>query len=126
VLPLPDPELRALASGEVVVAFVNRMTVAEGDELTLMPGGPMASQDLKPAYRRWATLPAPEGTWTAVVVSVDPAALLDAEAGAARHIRVQPGTGDLAILRVYAPDGPVLSDEAFAARVGSIEGAMTG
>jgi hypothetical protein len=39
---------------------------------------------------------------------------------------VQPGTGDLAILRVYAPDGPVLSDDAFAARVGSIEGAMTG
>ncbi len=91
--PLPDAELRALASGEVVVAFVPRMTVGEGDELALLPGGPMAAEDLKPAYRRWASHPAPEGTWTAVVVAVDPAALLDVEAGAGRHIRAEPGTG---------------------------------
>jgi hypothetical protein len=115
-----------LASGEVVIAFVPRMTVGEGDELTLLPSGPMTAEDLKPAYRRWASHPAPEGTWTAVVVAVDPAALLDVEAGAARHIRAEPGTGDLAILRVFGLDGPVLSDEAFAARVGSIEGAMGG
>ncbi|HEY5888039.1 MAG TPA: hypothetical protein VIT24_09960 [Acidimicrobiales bacterium] len=126
MLRLPDAELRALASGEVVIAFVPRMTVGEGDELILLPGGPMAAEDLKPAYRRWASHPAPEGTWTAVVVAVDPAALLDVEAGAARHIRAEPGTGDLAILRVFGPEGPVLSDEAFAARVGSIEGAMGG
>jgi hypothetical protein len=126
MLSLPDAEVRALASGEVVVAFVARMTVGEGDELTLEPTGEMAADALKPAYRRWASLPSPDGTWTAVVVSVDPAGLLDAEAGGARHIRVEPGTGDLAILRVYGPDGPVLSDEAFAARVRSIEGAMNG
>ncbi len=47
----------------------------------------MPAEDLKPAYRRWASLAAPEGPWTAVVVSVDPAALLDPVAGAARHIR---------------------------------------
>ena len=126
MLPLPDAEVRALASGEVVVAFVTRMTVGEGDELTLDPTGPVPPEELKPAYRRWAALPAPEGSWTAVVIAVDPATLLDPEAGAARHIRTTAGTGDLAILRVYDAEGPVLSDEAFAARRRSIEGAMTG
>ncbi len=126
MLSLPDAEVRALATGEVIVAFVPRMAVGEGDEVDLGGSGAMPAEDLKPAYRRWAGLPAPEGPWTAVVVAVDPAALLDPEAGAGRHIRNAPGTGDLAILRVYGPEGPVLSDEAFAARRRSIEGAMTG
>ncbi|CAN5400023.1 hypothetical protein BH24ACT7_BH24ACT7_26110 [soil metagenome] len=126
MLTLPDAEVRALAAGELVVAFVPRMTVGEGDELILNPSGPMPEGELKPAYRRWADQPAPDGAWTAVVVAVDPATLLDPEAGAARHILTAPGAGDLAILRVYGPDGPVLSDEAFAARQRSIEGAMSG
>ena len=106
-----------------MVAFVPRMTVGEGDELTLLPGGPMAAEDLKPAYRRWASHPAPEGTWTAVVVAVDPAALLDVEAGAARHIRAEPGTGDLAILRVLRPRrAGAAPTRRFAARVARSRG----
>ncbi|MDQ3782550.1 MAG: hypothetical protein M3349_06385 [Actinomycetota bacterium] len=126
MLTLPDAEVRALATGEIVIAFVARMTVAEGDELTLEPAGPMPADDLKPAYRRWAAVPAPDGPWTAVVLAIHSAALLDPDAGTSRHIRTEPGTDDLAILRVYGPDGPVLSDTAFGARVRSIEGAMTG
>lgn len=126
MLTLPDAEVRALATGEIVIAFVPRMTVAEGDEVALDAAGAMPADDLKPAYRRWAMAPAPDGPWTAVVFAIHSAALLDPSAGSSRHIRTEPGTDDLAILRIYGPDGPVLSDTAFAARVSSIEGAMTG
>lgn len=124
MLSISAPELRALATGETVIAFVPRMTVDEGDEVELSPGGPLDVGDLKPAYRRWSALPAPDGSWTAVVVSVDPAAILDPVSGAARHILAEPGTGDLVVLRVYGAEGPVLSDEAFGARRSSVEGAF--
>lgn len=126
MLTLADAEVRALATGEMVIAFVPRMTVADGDEVALGATGTMPADDLKPAYRRWSTEPAPDGPWSVVVVAIHSAALLDPDAGSSRHIRTEPGTEDLAILRVYGPDGPVLSDTAFAARLRSIEGAMTG
>ncbi len=81
---------------------------------------------MKPAYRRWVGEELPVGEWTAVVESVHPAALLDPESGNSRHVLTAPGSGDLVILRVFAPGGePVLSDSAFAARVRSIEGALS-
>jgi hypothetical protein len=125
MLAIDTPELLALAAGEVVVAFVARGTCSEGDELELVEGGALALEDVKHAYRRWLGAAVPPGPWTAVVVAVDPAQLLDPEAGGARHLRASaPTSGDLLVLRVEGPDGPVLSDEAFAARLRSVEGAM--
>ncbi len=124
MLEVSAPELRALASGEVIVAFAARGSAAIGDEVELASAGQRAPDDLKPAYRSWASLPAPDGTWTAVVEAVHPAALLDPESGSARHILAGAPGGDLLLLRVYGPDGPVLSEVAFAARRRSVEGAL--
>lgn len=124
MLTFTDPELRALAEGECVIAFVPRGSVSEGDEVTLSADGPLPVGGLKPAYRRWADAGPPEGTWTAVVESVGTAAALDPIAGAARHILAGPGEGDLVVLRVFGEDGPVLSDEAFDARLRSVDGAL--
>ena len=125
MLPLSDPELRALASGECVVAFVPRGSVDEGDEVQLTGTARLAPQALKPAYRRWADIGPPPGTWTAVVDAVEPAAILDPVAGAARHILTEPGDGDVVVLHVYGADGPVLDDDAYAARRRSVTGALT-
>ena len=96
-----------------------------GDEVGLEAGGAMPPGTLREAYRRWADGPAPQGTWTAVVESVEPATALDAEAGRSRHLRTAaPRSGDLAVLRVYGSDGPVLSDGAFSARRASLEAAL--
>lgn len=124
VLNVSDPELRALVSGESVIAFVPRGTVAEGDEVELSANGPLRPDQLKPAYRRWADAGVPEGEWTAIVDVVSPAAALDPTAGGTRHILDGHGSGDLVVLRVYGDDGPVLSDEAFDARVRSVTGAL--
>ncbi len=126
MLPVSHPELRALATGEQVACFAPRATVDEGDEVPLGGAGPAPPGSLKPAYAGWAEIDAPEGHWTAVVVAVHPAASLEPEAGAARHILASaPDDGDLLVLRVYGTDGePVLSDIAFAARVRSLEGAL--
>lgn len=124
MLPVPLPELVALAEGEIVVAFAARGTVTEGDEVTLVPGPPLRPDEVKPAYRRWMASSPPEPV-TAVVVAVDPASLLDVTAGGARHLRLTaPQDGDLLVLRVATGGEPVLSDGAFAARVRSVEGAM--
>jgi hypothetical protein len=124
-LTLSDPELRGLATGESVVAFVERMTVTEGDEIDLEPGGRLPSDLLKPAYRRWADAGPPPGRWTGVVESVDPAVILDPVAGSSRHLlMVAPEDGDLVLLRVYGAAGPVLGDDAFSARRRSVEGAL--
>jgi hypothetical protein len=125
MLHLPAPELLGLAAGEIVVAFAARGTVNEGDEVELAPGPSLDPAMVKPAYRRWLQMPLPDATFTAVVIAVDPAQLLDPEAGGARHLRTTPPTeGDLLVLRVSGPDGAVLSDEAFAARHRSVEGAI--
>ena len=119
------PELQALAEGEIVIAFADRGTCTEGDEVELVAGHRPEPGEVKPAYRRWLGVEPPPGPWRAVVIAVDPARLLDREAGGARHIRAAaPDDGDLLVLRVEGPDGPVLSDEAFAARRASVEGAM--
>jgi hypothetical protein len=117
-------ELRALVTGEIIVAFVPRATVTEGDEVELVAGAPLPPEELKPAYRRWADAAPPTESHTGVVVGVVPAAILDPLAGAARHVRETAGEGDLVLMRVYGPDGPVLDDDAFEARRRSVEGAL--
>lgn len=124
MLSVTDAELRALAEGECVIAFAPRGSISEGDEVELSPTGSVAVGALKPAYRRWADAGPPEGRWTAVVDSVGPAAALDPIAGASRFILTAPGEGDLVVLRVFGEDGPVLGDEAFDARLRSINGAL--
>jgi hypothetical protein len=125
MLTLSDPEVRALAAGECVVVFVRRGSVDEGDEIELAGNGPLDPARLKPAYRRWATLGPPQGRWSAVVDAVEPAAILDPIAGASRHILDRPGEGDVVVLRVYGPEGPVLGDDAYEARRRSVTGAFT-
>lgn len=124
MLAIPDPDLRALASGESVIAFIPRATATEGDEVTLEASGPRAAAELKPAYRRWAKAGPPDGSWAAIVVSVHPAASLDVAAGADRHILAEPGEGDLVILQVFNGTEAVLSEDAFLARRSSVEGAI--
>jgi hypothetical protein len=127
MVQIPNPDLRALASGEVVVAFVTRGAATEGDEIELTGSGPRDERELKPAYRRWADEPAPAGPWLGVVDRVDPATILDPEAGASRHILTEaPVDGDVIIVRVYGPDGAVLGEDAFVARKNSVEGARRG
>jgi hypothetical protein len=124
MLMVTDPELRALASGESVIAFVARGTATEGDEVELLAGGSLPADRLKPAYRRWADAGPPAGVWTAVVESVDPAASLDTVAGASRHVLADVGPGDMVVLRVFGSSGPVLSQVAFDARVESVNAAL--
>lgn len=126
MLSLPNPDVYALAGGEVITAFVDRGMLTEGDEVSLVGGGPRVPRDLKPAYQRWAEIDLPPGEWSAVVVSVHPAASVDPAAGAARHILREAGDGDLVLLRVYRGGEPVLSDAAFDARRRSVEGAILG
>ncbi len=124
MLTVSDPELRALAGGETVIAFVTRGELTEGDEIELAGAGPLDVTSLKAAYRRWASAGPPSGDFTAIVVSVDPAAILDPVAGSSRHILKSPGEGDVVVLRVFDTAGPVLGDEAFEARRRSLEGAF--
>jgi hypothetical protein len=124
LLLVPDPDLRALASGEQIVAFVAHGIVTAGSTVTIAGSGPRIADELKPAYRRWAGAPAPRGRWTAAVDAVLPASQLDNDAGAARHILRESGTGDLVVLRVAGPDGPVLTDDAYSARRISLESAL--
>ncbi len=123
--PLADVEARALIAGEIVMAFVPRHSLTEGDEFPVVAGRRAAPEDVDPAYRRWIGEPLPAGEWIGVVEVVHPAALLDPDSGRSRHVFTRPGDGDLVILRVFDDGGrPVLSDEAFEARVKSIEGAL--
>lgn len=124
MLPLPSPDLKALVSGVTVVVFAARGAASAGDEVVLEPAGTRPPSTLQARYREWAGGPPPEGVWSAVVVSVDPAGLIDGPAGAAHHILAQVPDGDLLVVRVYGPDGAVLDDDAFAARRRDIEGAM--
>ena len=124
MLALPAPDLRALVSGEVVVAFVERGAASEGDEVALTNCGGLPPEQLKPAYRRWHAAETPPGVWTAVVEAVHPAAIIDSGPGSARHVRMSVPDGDVVILRVFDAGEPVLSDEAHAARHRSVEGAL--
>lgn len=106
------------------MAFVPKGAVAEGDTVTLTDAGPRPSTQLKPAYRRWADIPAPEGRWIGVVDRLVPAADFDPEPGTARHVLMAPDDGDVAVLRVAGADGPVLGDAAYQARVASLQSAL--
>ncbi len=123
-LPLPDPDLRALVTGEVIVAFVAPGSVTPGSEVLLTGSGPRPEAELKPAYRRWARAAPPAGRWSATVEMVTTTAALDPQDGAARHVLTEPEAGDLVVLRVESTMGPVLSDDAFAARRASLEAAL--
>lgn len=123
-LALPDPDLRALAIGEVIVAFTPRASAEPGDEVTLTGAGSRPAAELKRAYRHWADAGPPPGDWSAVVEDVHPAASLDAAEGDARHVLAAVPPGDLLVLRVYGGGGPVLSDTAFAARRASLSAAL--
>lgn len=103
MLPLSDPELVALAEGEVVAVFVPRGTLTEGDEVAFGTS---------------------DGAWIAVVTAVDPTAIFDPAAQSAQHVLASVPEGDLVVLRVYEGDRPVLSDEAFQTQVRAIEGAL--
>jgi len=107
-----------------VVAFVPRGSVSAGDEVILHPAGPRPPSALQPAYRGWAEAPPPDGEWSAVVVSVDPAGMIDGRDRSAAHILEEVPDGDLLVLRVYGPEGPALGDEAFAAQRRAVEGAL--
>ena len=123
-LAVPDAELRALAGGEVIVAFTSPGAAAPGDHVALTPTATEDPMGLLPAYRRWAGSP-PPGEWSAEVVAVYGLARFDEGRLAARHIRSQvPPGGDILVLRVFGSRGPVLSDTAFAARLRSLEAAL--
>jgi hypothetical protein len=124
VISLPAPDLLALAHGESVIAFVERGVLGEGDEVELRSAGPRPAHEVKPAYLRWADGELPAAAWSGVVVAVHPAALLDPVDGSGRHVLTFVPDGDLAVIRVFRDDEPVLSDAAFAARRGSVEGAL--
>ena len=124
MLRLPAPDVLALVTGESIVAFTGRSTVELGDEVELEASGPRPATELQPGYRHWANRPAPEGAWSAVVEEVHPTAALDPAAGASRHVLAAVPDGDLVVVRVYGPDGPVLSDVAYAARRHSLGTAL--
>ncbi len=116
MLALPVPDLVAVVTGESIIAFTDRHAALLGDEVELVSTGSREAAELQPAYRHWADREAPPGAWTAVVEEVHPTAALDPVGGAARHVLADVPDGDLVVLRVYGPDGAVLSDTAYDAR----------
>lgn len=121
---LPYPDLRAVASGESIVAFVPPGTAAAGDSVRLVAGEPRPAGELGPAYRRWADLPVP-GEWSALVHEVHPVSAFDPVRLGARHVlAAAPPGGDVLVLRVSGAEGPVLGDESFAGRLGSLSAAL--
>jgi hypothetical protein len=124
VLQLPRPDFLALTSGEIIVAETDRGQVTEGDEHQFIAGRARPDHELKPAYRRWAEAPTPEGAWTGVVLAVHPAQAFDVSSSASRHLLSRAPEGDIVVLRVFGDDGPVLGDVAFEARVRSLEGSL--
>jgi hypothetical protein len=122
---IPHQDLIALTTGESVIGFVERGSVFEGDEVPLEAGPAIDPQDLKDAYHAWIHHPVPTGEWIGIVEAVHPVTSLDSESGAGRHIhRTRPDHGDIAIFRVYGPDGAALGDEAYAAIRTSVDGAI--
>ena len=123
-LSLPFPDVRALVTGETIVAFVAHGTVAAGATVAIEGTGPRDPSDLKPAYRRWAGDGIPAGRVEATVDAAMPAARLDPEDGASRHILAAAGAGDLVVLRVSRNGIAVLSDDAYSARRNSLDAAL--
>lgn len=120
-LTVPDPDLRALATGTAIVAFTDRHAVGLYDELELIPAGPRPVSELSPEGAALNGLGPPEEQLTGLVVGLQPAASLAGPDGSGHHVLAQVPTGDVAILRVFGPAGPVLSDQDFEARRAAIE-----
>ena len=114
VLELPIPDLAALAAGRTVVAFAERHAVDINDEVELIPSGARARAELQEQYAPLAEAEAPEGEWSALVVGLQPASSLGRADTMQHHILAEVPDGDVVILRVYGPEGAVLSDETFA------------
>ncbi|VAW06380.1 hypothetical protein MNBD_ACTINO02-2122 [hydrothermal vent metagenome] len=122
---LSNAVVAALVKGEIITLFARRGMFTEGDEFDVVSEGTTDPDLLKPAYRRTAntvTRVSAVGT----VTGVHPAAMLDPEAGASRHVFISSGPGDLVIVRVTVDSVPVLSEMAFAARSAGLEGAIHG
>ncbi len=120
-LSVPDPDLHALATGRIVVAFVPRHSVDLNDELELDPAGPRLPGELSKANAELATAEAPSDEYVGLVVGLQPAASLGGPAGAHHHLLAKVPDGDLAILRVFSESGPALDDAEFEARRLAIE-----
>ncbi|NNC93367.1 MAG: hypothetical protein HKN80_12840 [Acidimicrobiia bacterium] len=118
-LELPDPDLHALATGTVIVAFAPRYAVDLNDELELVPIGARPASDLSAAHL--ANVAPPTGAFTGLVVGLQPAASLASDEGAAHHILAAVPAGDVVIMRVFSIEGPVLTDPEFAERLAAIE-----
>jgi hypothetical protein len=120
-LRLPDPDLQALAGGTVIVAFAERHSVGLNDELDLIPAGPRLDTELSEQGIVLNALGPPDRELVGLVVGLQPAASLAGPAGADHHVLAEAPEGDVLILRVFSPEGPVLSDEAFGRQRAAIE-----
>lgn len=120
-LTVPDPDLQALATGTVIVAFADRHAVGLNDELELIPAGPRPVSELSPQGEALNGLGAPGEQLTGLVVGLQPAASLAGPDGSGHHVLAEVPAGDAVILRVFGPAGPVLSDQEFEARRVAIE-----
>ena len=109
-----DTEARALAAGAVIATFVPRGSLTEGDEVDVAGGRPEPDAPVVSRFEQHLTGPIPSG-YTAVVVSVDPAAVLTSDDRPDLCVYAQHGDGDLIVLRVFGPNGPVIDDETFRA-----------
>lgn len=112
-LVIPDPDLQALVTGTVIVAFAVRHAVDLNDELDLVAGGPRPVAELAAQHAGLASAGPPAGTFVGLVVGLQPAASLAGAEGAAHHILARVPDGDAVILRVFSQDGPVLIEEEF-------------
>jgi len=120
-LRVPDPDLLALARGETIVAFAERHAVGLNDELDLTPSGPRPDDGLSARGVELNALGPPAENLTGLVVGLQPAASLAGPRGTEHHVLAEAPEGDVAILRVFTSEGPVLTDEAFGQQRAAIE-----
>lgn len=120
-LVLPDQELAALVTGEVIVAFAPRHDVDLNDELELIAGRPRATSELSGEPDDSTPSGLTLADVSGLVVGLQPAASLVGPAGADLHILGQEPDGDAVILRVFVGNEPVLSDAEFEVRRAAVE-----
>lgn len=124
MIELPAAEAHALATGAVVVAFVTRGLLTEGDEFEMASEAQVDADRIQPRFRGKLTGSAEVGDITAVVEAVHPAAFLDPLLGSECHVWLEPGEDDLVVLRVYGPLGPVIDNPRFEEMRSVVEGAL--
>ncbi len=120
-LALPDPDLQALVTGTVVVAFAARHAVDLNDELELVGTGPRQAIELSAEHIGLSSAGPPSGEFVGLVVGLQPAASLSQPEGTAHHILAAVPDGDAVILRVFGADGPVLDEDEFEHRRTAVE-----